>query len=515
MSFSFNLIEEPFIPCLLADGSPIELGLRETLARAPELREIRDGSPLVTLALYRLLLAILHRNFGPANLRDWKRLWEAGRWDQNKLDDYWQRWRGRFDLFDNEFPFYQMAGFRVKEPSSINRLAHELASGNNATLFDHTLDNDPPPLSPAVAARLVIAQQAFAVGGGKSQTGYTSHAPLIHGAVVFPQWRTLFETLMLNFLAYNATEPIPAEEDLPAWERDRPVPSTGRPQPAGYLDYLTWQSRTLCLHLESVNGSVIVRRVSYAQGRKLEAPSLMDPMMAYRRDKSRGWQPLRLSEHKELWRDSGALFQLTPDDQGKRPGCFNWLARLVADGILSPAQHYDFAVYGLCSDQAKINFWRHDRMPLPLAYLNDGDLVTALQQALKLAEEGGRVLRRSVWHLATLILAPNGQSPDTDRVRSVVDNLAPDRLYWSRLEIPFRQFLVRLAERPDAREQEVARWVKGELSRQAWQAFEQTAGALDHSARMLRAVVQARQRLHSGLSSLLEPYQEILHEQDS
>ena len=154
-------------------------------------------------------------------------------------------------------------------------------------------------------------------------------------------------------------------------------------------------------------------------------------------------------------------------------------------------------------------------MPLPLAYLNDGDLVAALQQALGLAEKVGGVLRRGVWHMATLVLAPNGQAPDRERVRSAVDSLAPDRLYWSRLEVPFRRFLVRLAERPNEREQEVARWVQGELSRQGCGAFEQTAGALDHSARVLRAVVQARQRFHSDLVSLLEPFRGILHEQDS
>ena len=66
MTYSFNLIDEPWIPCLRPDGTTIALGLRETLLQAHELREIRGDTPLETAALHRLLLAILHRVFGPS-----------------------------------------------------------------------------------------------------------------------------------------------------------------------------------------------------------------------------------------------------------------------------------------------------------------------------------------------------------------------------------------------------------------------------------------------------------------
>lgn len=57
----FNLIDEPWIPCIALDGQSIEYGIRDTLLKAHELREICDDSPLVTVALHRLLLAILYR----------------------------------------------------------------------------------------------------------------------------------------------------------------------------------------------------------------------------------------------------------------------------------------------------------------------------------------------------------------------------------------------------------------------------------------------------------------------
>ena len=53
---SFNLIDQPFIPCVTREGQHAEFSLLETLTRAHEIRELCDESPLVTIALHRLLL---------------------------------------------------------------------------------------------------------------------------------------------------------------------------------------------------------------------------------------------------------------------------------------------------------------------------------------------------------------------------------------------------------------------------------------------------------------------------
>jgi CRISPR system Cascade subunit CasA len=514
--FAFNLVEEPFIPVLTSDGRSVELGVRETLFRSHEIREVRGTSPLATIALQRLLLAILHRNFGPANVPEWEKLWVAGRWGAGVLEAYLVKWRDRFDLFHPEYPFYQTAGFRTKEPSSTSRLAHEQASGNNATLFDHTRDEASQPLTPARAARLVIAQQAYAIGGGKSATGYTSHAPLLQGVVIFPQGATLFETLMLNLIEYNARKPFPARDDAPVWERDAP-PRADNTIPNGYLDYLTWQSRALALHAATEDGRTVVRGVSYAQGRKLEAPGLFDPMMAYRKDEKKGWLALRLSENRELWRDSAALFQVATRDPGKRPECFDWLQACVEEGVLRCRQRYDFSAFGLCTDQAKVHFWRHDRLPLPLAYLDDVDLLRNLGEALDVAEKGAIVLRGSVRHLAGSFLAPGG-NPDRDRVQKVVESLAPEWLYWSALEVPFRRLMVRLADEAgdtDRLQRAVANWACETVAPRVNESFEQMAGRLDQSARLLRAVALARQKLAADLGQLAGPYREVLNAQSA
>jgi CRISPR type I-E-associated protein CasA/Cse1 len=258
----------------------------------------------------------------------------------------------------------------------------------------------------------------------------------------------------------------------------------------------------------------MVPLVSYDQGRKLDAVGLFDPMMAYHKDDKMGWSALRLRKDHELWRDSAALFQVVHDAPAKRPECFDWLQSQVERGALRRAQRYDVSVFGLCSDQAKVFFWRHDRMPLPLAYLDDKDLVDSLDNALERADAIARGVHDAVRLLATTLLAPTVGSPDKKRVRAFVQTLAPERLYWSRLEVPFRGLLLRLADHAgdgDGQQRAVADWVCRTLRPTALSSFEDTAGRLDQSARLLRAVARARQKLHADLARLTADHREVLH----
>lgn len=207
----FNLMDEPWLPCLAPDGRRCELGIRDALAQAHELACLRDGSPLVTAALHRLLLAILHRAVeGPKDEKDWARLWRRGQFDAPEIGRYLDAWRQRFDLFDAAHPFCQVARFEVGACSPAAQLAQELSRGNNPVLFDHTVEDDAPPVSPPEAARRLVGNQVFALGGGVGATSNLfgkhpnlTHAPLAGGVTALLAGDTLFETLMLNLLVYS------------------------------------------------------------------------------------------------------------------------------------------------------------------------------------------------------------------------------------------------------------------------------------------------------------------------
>ncbi|MFW6116670.1 MAG: type I-E CRISPR-associated protein Cse1/CasA, partial [bacterium] len=326
---SFNLVDRGWIPCTRTDGEVGEYGLEYVLSQAHDILEISAPSPLVTVAVHRLLLAILHRNFGPRDMAHWSELWQKKRWDSERLSSYFGDWHDRFDLFHPQRPFYQVLEMQDTRRHPATLLALEAASLNNATLFDHSVDEDRKPLQASEAARYLVARQSFSIGGGKSKPFNLSDSPLIRGVNVLALGDNLFETLALNLLPYSSDYPIPGTaQDAPAWEQNEPrQPDREGSVPYGYLDYLTWQSRRI--HLFPERGSDQIRTCQIQQNLKLGESTVVDPFKCYTvpKDKKRGREELGLSSERAMWRDSHALFQEVPG-QSSRPELANWLARV-------------------------------------------------------------------------------------------------------------------------------------------------------------------------------------------
>ena len=533
---SFDLVDEPWIPCIMgADGSSAELGLLEVLGRAPDIREVVDASPVVTVALHRLLLAILHRNFGPRGVEEWRNLWSRGAWDPEVLAAYFRRWHTRFDLFDEHHPFYQAPSLEFRYERPITQLTHELASGGNpATLFDHTVE---PALTPAQAARYVVAHQSFALGSlitfeqGQDRRRYGSAdaAPLTKAAVAVVKGQTLFQTLMLNLHCYNAADAEPFEfdqdKDIPAWERGKEPEPVDR-YPSGYLDLLTWQSRRIRVHPETdQSGHTMVRSVVIMKGEQFPdgwTSRQGETMVAFRRNPNAGpgqdpWPPLTFREERAVWRDSLVLFQSIQNQQA-RPKMLDWLNDLTSAGALVRSHTVPMDLYGLSTYQAKVLFWRHERLPLPLAYLEEKELVDALRVALELAEEVGRALVLSVRTLAKLAVAPDSdragaRQPSARDVQLLAQSLAPTRTYWAQLEVPFKTVLVATAEDrtedPDGSvrygDHTLPGWA-ATLRRAAVTAFENTTRGLDGSVRSLKGIAQAEREFYGRVHVTLRAY---------
>ena len=155
---------------------------------------------------------------------------------------------------------------------------------------------------------------------------------------------------------------------------------------------------------------------------------------------------------------------------------------------------------GLCARQAKIDFWRHERMPLPLDYLSDECLVEDLRSALDKSEKVAEALASALRRFAATILAPTGTRPDWDAVRDCIRHLGTNSALWSRLETPFYRLL---SDLPEDREGSLDTWL-ATLRRTAWDAFDEATHDLDRSPRTLRAVVEARQSLSMGLGRALK-----------
>lgn len=539
----FNLVDREWIPCLMRnDEQPRELSLRNVLLEAHNIREVFDDSPLVTVALHRLLLAILHRNFGPASFNEWKELWKRGKWDGDVIAKYLDQWRHRLDLFDEARPFYQVprlqkavkgrkAGKKADQSPAededvdlhpVALLAHEAASGNNATLFDHNFKDVPTAYSPAAAARYLVAHQAFSLGGGVSTPFNLYHAPLVRGFSVLALGDSLFETLALNMLLYTEERPIPhLGKDLPAWENNNPEePDKTGTFAHGYLDYLTWQSRRIHL-VAPEDESAGVLFCQRLQNLRLSDEHLrLDPFKCYFVGEEEGLQPRPVNPNKALWRDSHVLFQQV-DQSKRRPETFNFLARVETTrrrGEIEAKPAYSLAVFGFATEPppkaASVMLWSHERLPLPLVYLTEPQLAESVRLALKLADEIHKHLRESIRLMAKLLIAPlsndpQARQPKPKEVNDRAKEFGSEEFYWARLEPAFKKLLTDLPQ--DQRANQVAEDLPDTQATTEWArvlletaraAVSKTINGLSGSARELKAGAEAERRFNGLMSQI-------------
>ena len=520
MPSSFNLLTHNWLPVLFAgEPQPRDVAIREALARAPDIRKLVSASPLETIALHRLLLAIVHRVFPTPTEEDWLALWDAGHFDTAALDAYYEIWGPRFDLFDAEHPFFQAPALPAEYATTVAKLGHEFSSGNNPLLFDHSQDAAPEGLAPATAARLLVAQQSFAVGGlitrlpGQPPSAESSH--LLKAAVVLCTGTNLFRTLVLNMVrvAGDEQQPFPFDpgKDAAAWEQDPPSAATRAPR--GYLDLLTWQPRSVRLIPPGPDG--LVTQAVIMNGYRFPAhirPADHETMTAYtKREKAAANQdpepPVGFRPEKALWRDSVALLQQGQDN--RVPRTLRHLGDLRSNGYIDSSAVVGVAAFGLSSDRAKLFLSRNEEFPLPLAYLNDESLLGHLKDGIEAAENAEWQLRLATRRMAERALAPDGNA-DPARVRALVESLAPGRAYWPALDVPFRRFMHDLAgeydEAHDFGEPARLAW-RDAIQRSANEAFDLAARAMQTSGRGYRAAAEAEGAFRGGLYRALQELQ--------
>jgi CRISPR system Cascade subunit CasA len=521
---TFDLIEQPWIPCRFLNGETNEVGLKELFLRATDIAEISGDTPLEEASLYRFLVALTHRIVqGPSSEEEWETLWLQGHFKRDQVEDYFEKWKDRFDLFHPEFPFFQHPGCAVIEETPLSKIVHSMASGNNPVLFDHHYDDINSAWPPATGARRLLAAQYYSFGGlgpsyQKKRVSFFQ-ASLVRGAIAILQGENLFETLALNLVVIDGRAPIPGageKDDLPIWEKspDHFEPAAKR-IPKGYLDYLTWRSRLMLL---SPDEEGRVKAIRWIQGDQIHDVGLGEPMMIFRLNEAKskknarvptGWIPLKFHEGRSFWRDSSALAANleAADKKGYRPPeTIRALAtREGASSIICGIAKVQ--LYGILPDPkkaAKPLLWRKENLPLPLAYLREDRLYTLLTEALKLTESvatealgyGIRVCGKEIGSPLPKETRREAKKAFLSRAESSVITM-----YWTSLEIPFMEtFLRDIAERDPGT---VLQDWKDQLTRCARYSFEMISESLEGKADGLRAWTIGKQAFEYGLAKAL------------
>ena len=489
---NFNLIDQPFIP-VSASGVSREVGIREALLNAPNFGEVQSSSPLETAALLRLLLAVLYAAHSPADWKATRTILRAGQFPNDVLASYLDKWQKRFDLF-GERPFLQIGNLSMAQETPLAALATEAATGNNPTLFDHARDDAPAALTPAEAARRLLAAQAFALGFGRAADAtlggqafprpYLADAICLRGVTVWLSGKTLFETLVLNLVPGKV-------EDRPLWERDDPLERLDRVvngkrvaiRNKGAIDRYVWQSRLVRLLPETdAESRTIVRRAYFTQGREADK-SPGDPMKVFIESKTEGTYAMGLNAGKASWRDLHSL--LAFNDKIKRNLIFSSVAELVAEEVIPDSASYGLNVVGLATDPGKAGkflLWRHDRLSIPAALLEDAVAVDLLGRMLHDAEFVAGELGRRTYFLAKNFVPPHG-NPDPKDVGHLANALDVRPSYWARLENHFAGLLTDL---PSQGEAAVPDW-RRKVEKEAEHALREACLQLGYTPQAIRA----------------------------
>ena len=513
-SFSFNLVDQPWLPCVRLDGTSVTLNIGDVLIQAHQLQSLAGGSPPTTAALHRFLLAILHCVFGPADYDEWANLWEAERFAESEISEYLAAWRDRFDLFAEDRPFYQVEDPRVKIKSTIS-LSHDRASGNNPTLFDHHREKTGEILTPAEAARTLITAQVFGLAGLSGIKQKFTDGPCAGGIIFMVEGNNLKQTLLLNMHAYPDDGFFPQTgTDIPAWEMNDPF-DPKRSHPFGYLDYLTWQNRRVLFQPEIMAGQTIVRKMTMGPALRF-APSLLDSMKLYRPDKKLGLVAISFNENRAFWRDSASLFSFHTDSEGhfRPPATFAWLRELVDQYYLSRDKTYRCVALGMSKKQAKVNFFREERLPFPLLYLTDKEKVEKLDSATDNAETVAYDLLMALRRTGIYLQVADAESKQwrglnrnaKSAINDWVDHTGAVRFYWASLDIPFQEFIICLAK---DRAAALVTWQEA-VRDSAIAAFNQATQYAGNNGRSFKATVRGRSYLNYRLNELLPQKEETL-----
>jgi len=479
-----------------------EVGIREALLHSHEFGDVQLSSPLETAAVTRLLLCVAHAVCGPVSWRDSKTLLQAGQFPADVLTAYFDKWHAQFDLFGDK-PFLQIGTLTMAQATPLAALATEAATGNNATLFDHTRDEDPPAFTPAEAARKLVAAQAFALGFGRAADAvvagqpfprpYLADAICLRGVTVWLSGKNLFETLVLNMVPRDTAKTAPSER--PVWEQADPLQRMDRVvggkrvavRAQSFMDRYAWQSRLARLLPETdATGQTVVRRAYFTQGREADK-SMGDPMKVFAVSREDGEYALNLNAGKASWRDLHSLMAV--GDKGSRPPIFNHLAILVRQEIVAPSTLYGLNVVGLATDPGKAGkflLWRHDRLSVPAALLEDPLLMGLLGGALTDAEFVAGELRKRVYFVAREFVPPHG-NPDPKDVGNLADVLDARPAYWARLESYFIQLLSALPQEPHSA---LEVW-RDQVASEAERALRESCRQLGNTPQAMRAKAAA------------------------
>lgn len=512
----YNLLDEPWVPVRLLDGTITEVGLLELLQRSTDIADLACELPTQNIAIQRLVLAVAYRVATPLDAEEWLEQLEEGA-PIEQMIDYLEKWRERFYLFGGQYPFMQVADLRTPK-DTVSGLEKVIADVPNGEQFFTTRNGKAlERISAAEAARWVVHTQAYDPSGIRSGAVGDREVKGGKGYPIGPAWcghlglvwlkgRNFNETLLLNLVPADAGDlkgvPVTTEWDWCTWEVSTPETSArgnysrldpkGTPRDLSIPRLLTWHSRRIRL----IGDPSGVTSVVLAQGDKL-APQQMQryepqSLWRYSLPQSRNFKqdvymPSKFKAGRALWRDLPGTLPVCEMIQGadKQPkreflqsAVLSFHAELKSSMLAAdyPTQMQIQAVgvtYG--PQEATVDDIYADELTLSVAMMRTEreDLATEVDRQARLTEQ----VAVKVGMLAANLARAAGESGDG------AGDGARDRAkeqFFSRIDDPFRAWLAQVDGRLSARE--VGQIWASELRRYATELGAQLVASASSSA---------------------------------
>lgn len=345
---SFNVLDAPWIPVVALDGTRELLGIRDTLKRAPELKEISAVSPLEEFSVYRFLSVFLMDALRPKRSSAIKRLLTQEAFNTEQIEEYITLCESEgvsFDLFDEKRPFLQSSYVQEwdKEPKPISSIDCFLPSGNNHLHFEHD-KAETRTLSYDKATRLLLTIQQFCTVGAQGYPSGVNASPPYFGVV---KGENLFETLVYSLLPIQAIE-IPLDEPPVIWRSTTAIEPKKVVGETSWLRGMFFPARRVCLIPSSEKAEIV--GVYLSQGENFVNKETWTDLYVTYRMLDAGRAPLRPKGEKPVWR---SMYEIAGH---------NGRSQLLQQYLdLADQSYVQITLYGVETNQASyLNIMRYD-----------------------------------------------------------------------------------------------------------------------------------------------------------
>lgn len=490
----YNLLHEPWIIVRTKQQKTEKVSLIEALCNAHQYLDVAGETETQDASLRRLMLAVLFAVFlkydaeGEARpieksadaLRRWKSLWELKRFPVQPIRSYLEKYEGRFFLFDEKYPFWQIPNtlepqiFKLDKKNQVSKLTGEvLKSGNSERLFSCRTAIDREGLDFDEAARWLVYINLWddvSLKKGKAaeekekiekeNKGYKLPSARIGwmGQLGYIEavGDNLFETLMLNLTLLKHGKERWSDDERPIWENEyfrteERVPILLPDNPAA-LYTVQFRRPFLIRDGDKVTGYYIV------VGDILDAKdALTEQQTLWKKGKDgTAYFPKIHTAGFQMWRDFSSIACFQEDQY--RPGIVEWISLLQKDRkttILSKEKVIRFRIISTTYDKKNktsqvVQNTFSDSLVFHANLLSDlgRGWCIMIEGEIEKCEEAAKRIGALSMHLSkasgmnpTIGVTRNDRRTDMEKRRD-----ADKMQFYSRIDILFRSWL----QEPDA-----------------------------------------------------------------